>query len=57
MHELTGLVAYHVFDNALKLQLEYRGLYAAQTDWTYLAPWGTWNDFSHEFTLMAQLAF
>ena len=57
VHEITGAINYYVFGRNFKLQLEYRGLFAAQMDRTYLVPWGVWNDYLHEFTIGTQLAF
>ncbi len=57
IHEITAILSYYPFSPNLKIQAQYRGLFPAQTDRSYLRPWGVWYDYSSEITLMAQVAF
>jgi hypothetical protein len=56
-HEITGTLAYHPFVKHLKIQVEYRGVFVADTYHVYLSPWNVWYDHYNEITLMAQLSF
>jgi hypothetical protein len=57
IHELTAALRYHAVPGHLSLAVEWRGLFAAQKDQTYLKPWGVWFEDLHELTLMAQASF
>jgi hypothetical protein len=57
IHEMTGALGYHPFPGHLKLLLEWRGLFAADKQQSYMAPWGVWYEDHHELTLMAQVSF
>jgi hypothetical protein len=57
IHELTASLGYHVVPRHLSLAVEWRGMFAAQKDQTYLKPWGVWFEDLHEITLMAQASF
>jgi hypothetical protein len=57
VHEITAALAYYPIAPNLKVQAQYRGLFPAQTDHSYLAPWGIWFDYYNEITIMAQVSF
>lgn len=57
IHEISAAVGYYPFMPHLKIQIEYRGLFAARTDRTYLVPFGVWYDYYNEISIMAQVAF
>ena len=57
IHEITFALGYYPYGQNLRLGLEYRGLYPAKTDRSYLAPWNVWFDYLHEITLAAQVSF
>lgn len=57
VHEITAALGYHPFLPHVKVLIEYRGLFAAQTDRTYLVPYGVWYDYYNEISIMAQMAF
>lgn len=57
VHELTGALSYYFKGHDLKLQAEYTALMMNDMTRTYLAPLGTWEDYHHRLTIMAQLGF
>ncbi|MCP4677579.1 MAG: hypothetical protein GY854_19105 [Deltaproteobacteria bacterium] len=63
VHEIAVGLSYYPFVENLKIQVEYRGMYMADTVRTYLSPWDAtrkydvWFDHYNEITIMAQVAF
>ncbi|MCP4605934.1 MAG: hypothetical protein GY847_36380 [Proteobacteria bacterium] len=57
VHEISAIFSYYPFVQNLKLQLQYRGLFPADTERSHFVPWGNWFDYYSEITLMAQVAF
>jgi hypothetical protein len=57
IHEITASLGYHVVPRHLSLAFEWRGMFAAQKDQTYLKPWGVWFEDLHELTLTALASF
>jgi hypothetical protein len=57
VHELTGAVNYYFKGHNLKVGAEYTAVMMNDMTRTYLAPFGTWEDFHHRLTILAQLGF
>ncbi len=63
VHEITAGLSYYPFVENLKVSVEYRGMFMADTVRTYLSPWDpnrnydVWFDHYNEITIMAQVAF
>ena len=57
VHEFTAALKYHVVPGHLNLMVEWRGLFPAQKDQSYLAPWKVWFEDLHEIMVMAQAEF
>jgi phosphate-selective porin O/P len=57
VHEITGALNYYPFGKNLKIQVEYRGMFPANTTHSYFVPWGVWYDYRNEITLMGQVSF
>jgi hypothetical protein len=57
VHELTGALTYYFKGHNLKVGAEYTAVMMNDMTRTYLAPFGTWEDYFHRLTISAQLGF
>jgi hypothetical protein len=57
VHEITAGLNHYIRGQHLKIGAEWRGLFAARKETTYMLPYGVWFEDLHEITITAQVSF